>query len=111
MLLARALVQQRRAVGRGVQHGGDRGQVVVVDDDELGGVGGALRRVGDDQDDRLAGPQHLVAGEHRVRRVQRARRQALAAGERADAELRQVGGGEDGGDACRLAGLGDVDAR
>ncbi len=62
----RALVQHRRAVGRRVQRGGDRGEVVVVDDDELGGVGGALRGVGDDQGDRLAGPQDLVAGEHRV---------------------------------------------
>jgi hypothetical protein len=106
----RAVVQQGRPARGRLQRAGDGGELGVVDDDELGGVRGQLGGVGDHEDHRLARPQDLVARQHRMPRVQRARRECVAPGKRPDACLGQVVGGEDRRHAGGLAGLLDVDA-
>ena len=49
--------------------GGDRLQLLVVDDDELRGVFGHVARLGDDQRDRVTDQAHAVDGEREEQRV------------------------------------------
>ena len=59
-----AVVQLRCAGGEGSVERGDRGQLFVVDLDELGGILGGQRGVGDDHRDRLTDETHAIGGEH-----------------------------------------------
>ena len=80
----------------------DRFEQGRLDEDEGGRVGGGLGRLGDDERDRLAGPQDLAPGERLVETV------------RAFGDDRQVGGGQDrddAGDRERLRGIDPLDQR
>ncbi len=86
-----------------VEHGGDAGQVLVLNVDELGGVARLLPRVGDDDGELVAHVPHLADGEDRVGRLDLGRAVLVlddpAAGEGADAVGLHVGAREHGDDA------------
>ena len=80
----------------------DRFEKGRLDQDEGGRIGRGLGRLGDDERDRLAGPQDLAPGERLVEPV------------RAFGDDRQVGGGQDrddAGDRERRRGIDPLDQR
>ena len=86
----------------------DRGERVVLDVDEIGGVLGDVAIVGDDERDEIADEADLVLGERGARAVR-----DVLAGEReprfVDARV-EVGRGEHGVDAVEFERCGGVDA-
>ncbi|MCO5546661.1 hypothetical protein L7F22_000095 [Adiantum nelumboides] len=95
---------QRGVVGERGLDVGDRGQRVVVDLDELGGVDGGGAALGDDQRHRLADEPHPVGRQRRARQRGVEDHQAVVGGQV------EVGRGVHGEDAGRGRGLGGVDA-
>ena len=92
------------------------GKLVVIDDDELGGILRLVRRLGDDEGDRIAHVADLALREHRVRRLVHrlavGARDEPAAGQSVDAG--EIVGSEDGhdpGGRLRLARVDLADLR
>ena len=60
---------QRCAVGAGSPEGGGRGQILVVDVDQGGGLARLVAGLGDHDGDDFAHVAHLADGHRRVRRL------------------------------------------